>query len=48
LIVATVDDDCDDIEKHLEGIPRHLAGGRNALSIVEGVLELRQLEPLGH
>jgi hypothetical protein len=45
--VVTVDDD-DDIETLLEGIPGYLTSGRNALSIVEGLLDLQQPKPLGY
>ena len=45
--VATIDDD-DDIETLLEGIPGYLTSGRNALSIVEDLLDLQQPKPLGH
>jgi hypothetical protein len=48
--VATIDDDDDDddIETLLEGIPGYLTSGRNALSIVEDLLDLQQPKPLGH
>jgi hypothetical protein len=45
--VKTVDDD-DDIETFLEGIPGYLTGGRNAIPIVEDLLDLQQPKPLGH
>jgi hypothetical protein len=44
--VATVDDD-DDIETFLEGIPGYLTNGRNALPVVEDLLDLRRSKPLG-
>jgi hypothetical protein len=45
--VTTVDDD-DDIETFLEGIPGYLTGGRNAIPIVEDLLDLQKPKPLGH
>jgi hypothetical protein len=45
--VVTIDDD-DDIETFLEGIPGYLTSGRNALSIVEDLLDLQRPKPLGH
>jgi hypothetical protein len=45
--VATVDDD-DDIEALLEGIPGYLTRGRNAIPIVEDLLDLQHSKPLGH
>jgi hypothetical protein len=45
--VAAIDDD-DDIETFLEGIPGYLTNGRNALSIVEDLLDLQRPKPLGH
>jgi hypothetical protein len=42
--VATIDDD-DDIETLLEGIPGYLTSGRNALSIVEDLLDLTARTP---
>jgi hypothetical protein len=45
--VATVDND-DDIEILLEGIPGYVTGGRNAIPIVEDLLDLQHSKPLGH
>jgi hypothetical protein len=45
--VATIDDD-DDIETFLEGIPGYLTSGRNALPVIENLLDLQRPKPLGH
>ena len=45
--VATVDND-DDIEILLEGIPGYVTSGRNAIPIVEDLLDLQHSKPLGH
>jgi hypothetical protein len=45
--VATIDDE-EDIETFLEGIPGYLTNAKNAISVVEDLLDLQRPKPLGH